>query len=48
MCKLSDVHPQACLADVLAKLPDHPAERIDEFPPRNWKATRRANTAAAA
>src|SRR5512140_1657802 len=28
--KLNDVDPQTWLADVLARLPDHPAKRIDE------------------
>jgi len=32
-CKLNNVDPQAWLADVLAKLPDHPAKRIDELLP---------------
>jgi transposase len=36
-CKLNDVDPQAWLAHVLAKLPDHPAKRIDELLPSNWK-----------
>jgi transposase len=38
-CKLNDVDPQAWLAYVLAKLPDHPAKRIDELLPWNWKAS---------
>jgi transposase len=36
-CKLNDVNPQAWLAFVLAKLPDHPAKAIDELLPWNWK-----------
>ena len=35
-CKLNDVDPQAWLAHVLAKLPDHPTKRIDELVPWNW------------
>jgi transposase len=35
--KLNGVDPQAWLADVLARLPDHPAKRIDELLPWNWK-----------
>ena len=35
--KLNDVDPQAWLADVLARLPDHPAKRIDELLPWNWR-----------
>ena len=33
--KLNDVDPQAWLADVLARLPDHPAKRIHELLPWN-------------
>src|SRR5712692_4292807 len=39
-CKLNDVDPQAWLADILARLPDHPAKRIDELVPWNWKRAR--------
>jgi transposase len=35
--KLNDIDPQAWLADVLARLPDHPAKRIDELLPWNWR-----------
>ena len=35
--KLSNVDPQAWLADVLARLPDHPAKRIHELLPWNWR-----------
>jgi transposase len=34
--KLSDIDPQAWLADVLARLPDRPARRIHELLPWNW------------
>jgi transposase len=37
-CKLNDVDPRAWLADVLARLPEHPASRIGELLPWNWKA----------
>jgi hypothetical protein len=43
--KLNDVDPQAWLADVLARLPDHPAKRIHELLPWNWH---RKNVAAVA
>jgi transposase len=36
-CKLNDIDPQAWLADILARLQDHPARRIDELLPWNWK-----------
>jgi len=44
--KLNDVDPQAWLADVLARLNDHPARRIDELLPWNWKRQRRLKAAA--
>jgi transposase IS66 family protein/transposase IS66-like protein len=34
--KLNDVDPQAWLADVLARLPDHPAKRIHDLLSWNW------------
>jgi len=36
--KLNDVDPQASLADVLARLHDHPAKRIAELLPWNCAA----------
>lgn len=36
-CKLNDVDPQAWLADVLARLPDHSIPRVDELLARNWR-----------
>ena len=38
-CKLNDVDPRAWLADLLKRLPDHPAKRIHELLPWNWAAT---------
>ncbi len=35
--KMNDVDPQAWLADVLARIAEHPASRIDELLPWNWK-----------
>ena len=43
--KLNDVDPQAWLADVLARLSDHPAKRVHELLPWNWH---RQNVAAEA
>ena len=40
------VDPQAWLTDVLARLPDHPAKRIDELLPWNWKGDREEKAAA--
>lgn len=36
--KMNDIDPQAWLADILARLPSHPAHRIDELLPWNWKS----------
>jgi len=36
--KMNDVDPQTWLADVLARIAAHPAQRIDELLPWNWKA----------
>ena len=43
--KLNGIDPQAWLADVLARLPDHPARRIHELLP--WKWSERIARAAA-
>lgn len=43
--KLNDIDPQAWLADVLARLPDHPAKRIAELLPWNWKTPAQAAAA---
>ena len=40
--KLNGIDPQAWLADVLARLPDHPAKRITNLLPWNWRADRLA------
>ena len=39
-CKMNDVDPQAWLADVLARIATHPAHRLAELLPWNWKADR--------
>jgi transposase len=44
--KLNDVDPQAWLADVLARLPDHPARRIGGLLPWNWRPQNLAAEAA--
>jgi hypothetical protein len=38
---------QAWLADVLARLPDHPAKKIDALPPWNWGQARQQSAVAA-
>jgi transposase len=35
--KLNDIDPQAWLADVLRRIADHPASRLDELLPWRWK-----------
>jgi transposase len=45
--KLNDIDPQAWLADVLARLPDHPAKRITDLLPWNWQPPSFAAQAAA-
>lgn len=43
--KLNDIDRQAWLADVLARLPDHPAKRIHELLSWNWRPQRVAQAA---
>ena len=38
--KLNGVDPKAWLADVLARIADHPAHRLDNLLPWNWQAAR--------
>jgi hypothetical protein len=44
--KMNDIDPQAWLADVLVRIAGHPASRLDELLPWNWRpentAVRRA------
>jgi len=46
-CKLDNVDPQAWLAHVLARLPDHPAAKIDHLMPWRRKAASSTTTTKA-
>ena len=37
--KMNDVDPQAWLADVLARIAEHPIQRLDDLLPWNWRKT---------
>lgn len=45
--KMNDIDPKAWLADVLARIAEHPAQRLDELLPWNWKKTSAAKNLAA-
>jgi transposase len=36
-CRLHDINPSTYLIDVLQRIDTHPASRVDELTPRNWK-----------
>jgi transposase len=44
--KLNDVDPRAWLADVLARIGDHPASRLDQLLPWNWRPAPHVEKAA--
>jgi transposase len=35
--KMNDVDPQAWLADILARVAEHPAQKLDQLLPWNWQ-----------
>jgi hypothetical protein len=45
--KLCDIDPQAWLADVLARIAEHPAHQLDELLPWNWRSATAAVRRAA-
>jgi transposase len=45
--KMNDVDPQAWLTDVLSRIAEHPAQRIDELLPWNWQPPAAAHRQAA-
>ena len=44
--KLNGLDPQRYLADVLTRIADHPARRIDELLPWDWQPVNAARAAA--
>jgi hypothetical protein len=44
-CKMNDIDPQAWLADVLAHIADHPAQKLNELLPWSWQARERLEAA---
>jgi transposase len=44
--KLNNVYPHAWLADVLARISDHPASRLQELLPWHWALAKRVAPAA--
>lgn len=46
--KMNDVDPQVWLADVLARIATHPAHRLDELLPWNWKTAHQQRLATRA
>ena len=47
-CIANDVNPEAYLTDVLLRVKSHPASRIDELLPHNWKNLRQTSELPAA
>jgi hypothetical protein len=45
--KMNDIDPQAWLADVLARIADHPARDIDALLPWNWRPPASSRSQAA-
>ena len=45
MCKLNSVDPRAWLADILARIADHPAKRIADLLSWYWRSTLAARAA---
>ncbi len=43
--KMNDIDPQARLADVLARIADHPAQKLDELLPWSWQAREQLDAA---
>ena len=46
--KMNDIDPQAWLADVLARIAEHPVQKLDELLPWNWRQQLNAGNRQAA
>jgi len=46
--KMNDIDPQSWLADILARIAAHPAQRIDDLLPWNWRSAKLRTQPAAA
>jgi transposase len=44
---MNDIDPQAWLADVLDRLPDHPANKLVDLFPWNWRPASQQSAVAA-
>ena len=47
-CKLNKIDPFAYFRDVLTRISTHPADKIDELLPGNWKKSEKSADKAAA
>src|SRR5690625_213177 len=41
-CRLSGINPESWFADILSRIDDHPASRIEELIPQNWVKSKNA------
>jgi hypothetical protein len=45
-CRLKDIGPEAWLADVIARIADHPLNRLDHLLPWKWSSASAQSKAA--
>ena len=45
-CRLNDIDPESWLADVIARIADHPINRLDDLLPWKWSSTSAQSKAA--
>ena len=41
-CRMLGINPETYLTNVLTRVDDHPASRIDELTPHNWAKSKNA------